>query len=737
MTPEDFKTEYMSALNPRQAEAVTTLEGPVLLLAVPGSGKTTALVTRLGYMVLARGIPPENILAITYTRAATAEMRTRYEQRFGAHGEAAGADRIAFQTINSISHSIIRHYSAAVSGRPAFPLLDNGGDNTRLVREIYQDINSGQYPDDATVRAIQTQITYVKNNMTAPEELPAADGITDFPLVFRRYNEALVQSGRMDFDDQMVYALQILRKYPAVLRYFQSRYTYLCVDESQDTSRIQHEIIRLLAGERGNLFMVGDEDQSIFGFRAACPDALMNFEQDHPGAKILYLEDNYRSASAIVRAANGFVKRNRDRREKTIRCNRDREGKVEILPANGRVDQLRQLVLVAATAHLQKGETALLCRNNDSLLPILDRLEADGIPYRLRRSEDNFFNHRVVAEIRGIYRFACRPADPELFLQVYYTLGAGLPRPVAEEAYRRSLKSGASPLTECRKLPDLPPHLAGRLAELEYRLQRVADSPADKALECILQEMNYEKRAKEKTGGQEKILALTLMGIRHPNLGSLFERLDGLREIMAARPQRGENGVILSTIHSSKGLEYDTVFLFDVFDGLFPVKNALTAETKEERKQYQEERRLFYVGITRAKNRLVLYDLRSRPSEFVSEIRRCMQPALARSSTGATGRAAAASRTPAFLRPASRLRPAVPQTPGPAADFSAEDLQPGRYLLHKTWGWTLIAESSGVGTLRLLTLQILNTGEQKRAPANGLVKNALVLDLRASPPPVE
>ena len=312
-------------LNAQQSEAVKTVEGPVLLLAVPGSGKTTVLVLRLGYMILNCGIKPENILTVTYTVAATRDMAQRFAGYFGAEL----AERLEFRTINGICAKIIAYYSRMIGKKP-FELVTDEKSTAGILTQIYQQVEQ-TWPTEADLRNVRTLITYIKNQMLTEKEiralgkqkgspLRAADCDINIAAIYERYNHWLRDQHLMDYDDQMVYALTILRKVPQVLEYFQEQYRYICVDEAQDTSRIQHTIIALLASKHDNLFMVGDEDQSIYGFRAACPEALINFEREHRGAKVLLMEQNYRSGSGIVRAADRFIQRNTLRHAKHMIC---------------------------------------------------------------------------------------------------------------------------------------------------------------------------------------------------------------------------------------------------------------------------------------------------------------------------------------------------------------------------------------------------------------------------------
>ena len=297
MTPEEFSARYMAHFSAQQKAAVQAVNGAVLLLAVPGSGKTTVLVTRLGYLALCCGVDPGSILVMTYTVAATQELRARFAALFP---QLSGRTP-QFRTINGLSAKIIESCSRLRG--PAFTLQENEGELAALVGRICLELH-GEYPTDATVREIRTAITYCKNMMLGADEIRAQHfDVPGFFTIYTRYCQALRAARQMDYDDQMTYALAILRKHPDVLAQFQTQYPHLCVDESQDTSRVQHAIIRLLAEKAGNLFLVGDEDQSIYGFRAAWPEALLQFPQTYPGAKLLFMEENYRSTPEILRCA--------------------------------------------------------------------------------------------------------------------------------------------------------------------------------------------------------------------------------------------------------------------------------------------------------------------------------------------------------------------------------------------------------------------------------------------------
>lgn len=260
----EFVRNYHIQLNEQQMQAVQATEGPVLLLAVPGSGKTTVLVSRLGYMIYCLGITPESILTVTYTVAATNDMRRRFAGMFGE----ADAERLEFRTLNGISQKVLQYF-AYRTGKTPFQVADK--EASAAVKQSFLEV-TGKYATENDIKETQLDITYAKNMRLTPEKIRDMDtDVEKFPEIFRTYNAKLRQMQMIDYDDQMIYALRILEQYPEVLAHFREQYRYFCVDEAQDTSKIQHDMIDLLAAQSRNLFMVGDEDQSIYGFPGSLP----------------------------------------------------------------------------------------------------------------------------------------------------------------------------------------------------------------------------------------------------------------------------------------------------------------------------------------------------------------------------------------------------------------------------------------------------------------------------------
>lgn len=613
MTRSEFDRKYTSQLNPQQLAAVHAVGGAVLLLAVPGSGKTTVLVTRLGYMLCCCGISPDAILTMTYTKAATKEMQKRFVRLFGQDCPQIPEIR----TINGVSSKIIDFYTRTHGSGSAFTVVENEGELAKIVSDLYREL-SGEFATQSVIKELRKGIAYVKNMMLGKEDLGELDtGFDQFPELYVQYNLALRQRRWMDYDDQMIYAKTILENYPDILAHFQDAFPYICVDEAQDTSKIQHAIIQLLARKTGNLFMVGDEDQSIYGFRAAYPDALMQFEQTYPKARVLLMEENYRSTPEILHLANGFIRKNTDRRPKTVRPTRASGANVHLISAADRTAQYAWLLDMAAHCD---GQTAVLYRNNDSALPLIDLMERQGLPFRCRQMDDTFFTHRLVADLLDIIAFANDRKNTEAFLRIYYKIGCGITKKAAEYACEACQRSGKTVLEELLTFSPLSQYARDSAAGLMDLLPQLLEETAARGLKRIWTELRYKDYVEQQQLDTNKFEILTLLAEREADLNTLVARLDYLRMLVSAPPEPSSEGLILSTVHSSKGLEYETVYLLDVLDGILPA--VTEPKGPEEERRYQEERRLFYVAMTRAKDHLYLFSCLDRSSAFIRELRR-------------------------------------------------------------------------------------------------------------------
>ena len=612
LTYETFKTKYKINLNQQQESAVRETEGAVLLLAVPGSGKTTVLVSRLGYMIHCKEIKPEQILTVTYTVAATLDMKNRFEKKFGPEV----SERLTFRTINGISYKILQYFGE-LTGKSVYDVADK--EIPGIIQSIFRTV-TGNFATENDCKLIQTGITFVKNMRMGKTEIKQHDfGIEEFPRIYELYCKELKKLQKIDYDDQMVYALKILEQYPQVLDFFQDKYHYICVDEAQDTSKIQHDILALLSSKHQNLFMVGDEDQSIYGFRAAYPKALITFEKRFHGAKILYMESNYRSREEIVKVADKFIQTNQNRHKKRMCAKKTAGGCVKKIEVKNRKYQFQYLMKVARES---QREIAILYRNNESALPLIDVLSREGIPYRIRNTDMTFFSHPVVRDLTDFISFAMNQSDADIFLRIYYKMGAGISKAVADYAINHN-KGEHSLIEMLLEECELSQYSVKQCRSLLTHFKNMLHENAGKAIYRILHYMGYQEFMDSRNMDQGKAEILKILGDQSASPQEFLHRLNELKEIMSAGTTDLKANLILSTIHSSKGLEYERVYLADVLEGVLPGLEEPKGRNNsmEEISLYEEERRLFYVGMTRAKQELYIFTFENgSTSKFSKDI---------------------------------------------------------------------------------------------------------------------
>ena len=565
-------------------------------------------------MIYCKNIHPESILTVTYTVAATKDMSKRFADRFGEEM----AEKLEFRTINGICAKIIQYYGRKI-GKTPFELVKEEKNTTGMLVKICQEHGMG-YPTESDLKNVRTMITYIKNMMLNDKEIQKLEEESDIRIrgIYQAYCSQMREKKWMDYDDQMLYAYKMLRMDSRLLEHFQNLYPYICVDEAQDTSKIQHAIIALLAAKSENLFMVGDEDQSIYGFRAAYPEALLDFEKDHPGARVLLMEENFRSNAKIVSAADKFIQKNTLRHEKHMKAAREAGADIRKISLKSRKAQYVYLMKIAQECST---ETAVLYRDNECAIPLIDLLERKHIPYRMRNAELSFFTHRTVLDIQNIIRFAMNPKDTELFMQIYYRLKLFFRKEDALNYTNISKEKDIPVWDAILQYGNLEEYQQNYVRSLRRQMKKLLDMTGDKAVDQILVYMGYQDYLKKMGMNTNKLEIVKMIGSREDSPEKLLERLKELERIIREKKEERECRFILSTMHASKGLEYDTVYLLDVVDGILPEKvlTSMNTASKEEIGAYEEERRLFYVGVTRAKNQLNIFAT-GKPSRFCNEL---------------------------------------------------------------------------------------------------------------------
>ncbi len=684
MKYDDFKNRYNIRLNPQQESAVTRVEGQTLLLAVPGSGKTTVIVARLGYMLFCKNLSPESMLTMTYNVSAANDMKKRFKEKFGF-------DTITpeFRTINGFCATVILKYER-MRNTTAFTLIEES-QTTKIIRAIYIDMTH-EFPTESMIKDIKTKLVYSRNMMLKSDEIKKMKiGEADFYDFFVRYKSYKEQNKIMDYDDQLEFALKILLNNPDILNFYRNKYKYVSIDEAQDTSKIQHIIIRLLVSGHKNIFMVGDEDQSIYGFRAAYPQALLEFKDIYPDASVLLMERNYRSTYDIVSKANEFIKRNKYRYQKNMYT--ECRDMVPIKNINLKDYKHQYNYIIKMLADTDE-ETAVLYRNNDSAIPIIDLLEKNNIGYRLKENDGIFFTVNTISDIMNILSFAFYDYEATRFLDFYYKVGLPIKKELINNSVLMHKNRKSSFFDTLIENPVFEKWQIKKINELRKKFSHIKKINSFSAIRYVLDKMEYAKYIKEKGLDGSKIQTLLSIADQNPLLPEFLERMNTLKSIVNNGSSDKESNIILSTIHSSKGLEYDNVIMIDVRDGTFP---SVPVDEKAEKdmpenviQTLEEERRLFYVGVTRAKKSFQIFSYDHEFGEkcetalFTRQLLQIEKP----------------EKSNEFIKikPPSKEKKVtnntIKKTTGKETEKAMRDYKKGDVIIHKTYGQAVITEIS-------------------------------------------
>jgi len=614
---EDWIKNYSIRLNEQQQTAVLSIDGSILLLAVPGSGKTTVIVSRVGYMILCKNICPENILTLTYSVAAANDMKERFKKKFGDElGE-----KLNFRTINSFCCDIMNYYER-IKGTKKFELIKEK-DKYKIVSFIYKQVEDN-FPTESIISDIISKIAYFKNMMLSDKEIEQIEyedaNIFEIYKKYKEYNEL---NKLMDFDDQLVYAYIILKSYPTIKEFLMKKYQYINVDEAQDTSKIQHEIINLIV--KNNIFMVGDEDQSIYKFRGAYPEALLHFEKRYINSKVLLMETNYRSTPEIVEVSNNHIKRNKTRKEKNMIAHINPGNVVIKKDVSDLIEQYEYLLKLAKQN--KNKSLAIIYKNNDSVIPIIWLFKENNINFNLKGGEITFFSNKIVRDIKSYINFISNMNDLESFTDIYYKLGCSITKSMLEEvAYIVSTgKNKKNNILEILLKTEMPKWKYGKISSILKEMIYLKNQTLYKIIYSIVNKLGYkdfllgkDKKADTKLSAiyEQKINLLYYISKKENNINRFLEKLEYIEKLSKNNNNVQEN-ITLTTIHSSKGLEFDKVVLIDMNEGIIPSSDK-TNDPKNDNKNknnvnedYDEDVRLFYVAITRAKTELEIINCKN------------------------------------------------------------------------------------------------------------------------------
>ena len=626
-------------LNPMQKEAVLHTEGPLLILAGAGSGKTRVLTHRVAYLIDEKQVNPWNILAITFTNKAAGEMRERVDQLVGF-----GAESIWVSTFHSTCVRILRRHIEYLGYTTNFSIYDSDDQKT-LMKQVFKamDVDTKQFKE----RSVLGTISSAKDKLIGPDEFLLNAG-QDFRQrgigeIYKEYQKRLRKNNALDFDDLIVKTVELFQNNSEILNYYQERFKYIMVDEYQDTNLAQFKLISLLASKYRNLCVVGDDDQSIYRFRGADIGNILSFEEMFPGAKVIKLEQNYRSTQNILNAANGVIRHNRGRKDKTL-WTANGEGDLirfkQFDTAREEADFVAREIRDSGYAYQ---EQAVLYRTNAQSRLLEERCIFYNVPYRLVGGV-NFYQRKEIKDILAYLKTIANGVDDLSVLRIINVPKRGIGATTMGKVTIFASEHGMSlydALREARQIPGLgkaAEKIGAFIGQMEsFRARAQSDDyTIQDLIEGIMDETGYQQELEaegevESQTRLENIEELVNKAVsyeedsEHSTLDEFLEQVALVADI--DNMDESENRVTLMTLHSAKGLEFPKVYLVGLEDGLFPSMMSINSDDKTD---MEEERRLCYVGITRAKNELVITSARQRmvngetryckPSRFLEEV---------------------------------------------------------------------------------------------------------------------
>jgi DNA helicase-2/ATP-dependent DNA helicase PcrA len=722
------EAEPLAGLNPAQREAVLHYEGPMLVLAGAGSGKTRVLTTRIARLIQHHGVDPSRILAVTFTNKAAGEMRERIGHLLGEEPKGMWSG-----TFHAIGARILRTTAPLVGRTSSFTIYDED-DSLSLVKRLMD--QEGISPKQWSPKVISSLISDAKNALVSAAEYEklAMDPVSrSASKVYNRLEAALRAANAVSFDDLLVLPVEIFRKDERVLARYRERFQFILVDEYQDTNRAQFQFVKLLAQAHGNVVVVGDDDQSIYGWRGADIRNILDFEKEFPAARVVRLEENYRSTPDILDVANAAITPNQGRKGKTLRPTRPSGEAVTLVAALDERDEADFVLEEIKTRQNQDGrglaDFAVLYRTNAQSRAFEDALRREVIPYRLVGSV-RFYDRREIRDVMSYLKLIANPADEEAFRRAISVPKRGIGDTTLEMVVARARSTKTSLMetivdSETQKL--LRPAARSALTQFFELISTLRDRARDTSVDVLIQDLIAAIRYVEYLQAEGPESARD----RIENISAL---IDGAAETVvddggevgltpldhflqramlvagADAVDPGADAVTLMTLHNAKGLEYPVVFLTGLEDGLFPLSQSFDDPPKLE-----EERRLFYVGITRAQEKLFISHtevrrrngelLPSIKSRFLSEITGANleeRKTLKASTLGRSARSSGTGTSYSGAYPARRTYD-VPSwrrsTPIAEAELSQDEPRyvKGERVRHKLFGDGSIAELSGVG----------------------------------------
>ncbi len=737
--------EMLAGLNPSQAQAVLHVNGPLLILAGAGSGKTRVITHRIAYLIGAHGVAPWQILALTFTNKAAEEMRLRVEKLLGASSQ-----EVWVSTFHAACARMLRRDIEHLGRHTrSFVILD-AADQSSLIKECLRQLNIS--PDRYAPQAIAGRISRLKNQLILAEQFAAGAQNFGFEEAVRRvyqlYQKKLVEQNALDFDDLLMQTVQLFEEVPEVLRYYQQKFRYILVDEYQDTNHAQYRIIRLLAAEHRHLCVVGDDDQSIYGWRGADISNILSFERDYPDCAVVKLEENYRSTQSILKAAGEVIDKNTARKGKRLWTQREAGEKLTYFEA---VDETQEAALICqmirrlrASAGWDYRDVAIFYRTNAQSRAIEDALRLEGIPYQIVGGL-KFYERKEVKDLLAYLRMTVNPRDSVSLRRVINVPPRGIGKVTVDKIAAHAEARGI-PLYdaagEMLATGLLGGAAAGKVQQFYALVEDLRALATTSSVAELIRELIRRTNFLEQYGttGEDEMRRQNIQEVitaaddfedraQEASLASFLDQTALIADQDMLIEDAGR--VVLMTLHTSKGLEFPVVFVSGMEDGIFPHRRAF-----EDPSELEEERRLCYVGMTRAKDRLFLTsavrrriygtELYNPPSMFLQDIPSELLQAERAPRQGLIGRQARASwshedgdehdhpaaeiRTPTALgsHDRDRHRDRKPDT----RRLWGGEYRPGTLVRHPEWGLGVVQKQEGEGESLKLTIIFRDVGRK-------------------------
>lgn len=634
---------YLEKLNPQQREAVQHTEGPLLILAGAGSGKTRVLTCRIAYLIEHCGVRPWNIMAITFTNKAAGEMRERVDGLVGM-----GSEAIWVSTFHSSCCRILRRYIDRIGYDNSFTIYDTD-DSRQVMKAVIKELELN--PKIYKEKALLGKISAAKNNLVSPDEMEADASRWEekqTARAYRAYQKRLKKNNALDFDDLLVLAVELFEKAPDVLESYQERFRYILIDEYQDTNTVQFRFVKLLAEKYRNICVVGDDDQSIYKFRGANIMNILNFEKSFPGAKVIKLEQNYRSTQSILDAANEVISNNSGRKEKKLWTDNGQGTRVRFREFQTGYDEAEFVAGEIAKKVREENRSyrdyAVLYRTNAQSRLFEEKMIAADIPYKLVGGV-NFYSRREIKDMLAYLKTVDNGLDDLAVQRIVNVPKRGVGATSLARVQNYALENGISfyeALQDADRIPGLGRSLNGirKFTTLIGRLRAAGREYLNvrEILEMIISETGYVAELEEEGTDEDKARIENINELvsktadymeqaENPSLSEFLQQVSLVADIDSVDPDG--DYVLLMTLHSAKGLEFDYVYMTGMEENTFPSYMAVSGEDSEE---LEEERRLCYVGITRARKELTMTAAQMRmvrgepqflrASRFVREIPR-------------------------------------------------------------------------------------------------------------------